>query len=109
MMVVENHELRIVRCTRQLGGASIFLSRLAVAQASWSVINHTMPARESQHGKRAAFAAIATVAATFAYFLLFAQFGFLKALQLVAGGEQEVIKRVLALMGAAGILGSVVG
>jgi len=76
-------------------------------QASWSVINNRMPVRDSSPGKKEVLAAITTVAATYAYFLLFAQFGFLRALQLAANGEQEVIEHVLALMGFAGILGSV--
>ena len=58
-------------------------------------------------GPKAVVVAITVVAATYAYFLLFAQFGFLRALQLAANGEQEVIKHVFGLMGIAGISGSI--
>ncbi|MEO6992591.1 MAG: hypothetical protein ABI273_03080 [Lacunisphaera sp.] len=51
-------------------------------------------------------AAVTAVAATYAYFLLFAQFGFLKALQIATAGKQEAMTPILATMGIAGILGS---
>jgi hypothetical protein len=52
-------------------------------------------------------AAITAVAATYAYFLIFAQFGFLHALS-AAGGEGHVwLKPILAVMGVAGIAGSI--
>jgi hypothetical protein len=75
--------------------------------ATWSVINGAMTLPDFRPEKRAIVAAVISVAATYAYFLLFAQFGFLKALQVIAGEEQEVIKVVLGLMGFAGIGGSV--
>src|SRR4051812_7170678 len=99
--------LEPVRWTWLHPRASIFLSRLAAKRASWSVINHPMSARMPNSGKKAAFAVIFTVAATYAYFLLFAQFGFLHALQLATNGEQAVINHVLAVMGVAGISGSI--
>ncbi len=46
------------------------------------------------------------VAATYAYFLLFAQFAFLKNLTVVAGGQIGVIRPIMAVMGFAGIVGS---
>jgi len=66
-----------------------------------------MPARDSTPGTRSLPATILAIAATYAYFLLFAQFGFLSALQFAASGEQAVIKPVLAVMGTAGIFGSI--
>lgn len=66
-----------------------------------------MAVQEFRPGKKVIFAAVTAVAATYAYFLLFAQFGFLKALQTVTGDEPEVMKPVLAVMGLAGIIGSI--
>lgn len=47
------------------------------------------------------------VAAVYVYFLLFAQFGFLKAVQAALGGGTEVIRPIMAVMGLAGVGGSV--
>ena len=66
-----------------------------------------MSDQDFRPGKKVIVAAVTTVAATYAYFLLFAQFGFLKALQIATGGAQGVIKPVLTIMGGAGIFGSV--
>ncbi|HEY4245510.1 MAG TPA: hypothetical protein VGM64_01575 [Lacunisphaera sp.] len=66
-----------------------------------------MRARDFRPETKRIVAAITAVAATYAYFLLFAQFGFLKALQIAAAGKQGVMMPVLATMGGAGILGSV--
>ena len=65
-----------------------------------------MSASEFQPQKKATVAAVITVAATYAYFLLFAQFGFLKALQVATDGEPGVMKPVMGMMGLAGIAGS---
>lgn len=51
-------------------------------------------------------AAILTVAATYAYFLLFAQFAFLRQVTAVAGGTRAVIGPIMAVMGLAGVAGS---
>ena len=65
-----------------------------------------MSVSEFQPQKKAIVAAGITVAATYAYFLLFAQFGFLKALQVATGGEPGVMKTVMGVMGFGGIAGS---
>ena len=52
-------------------------------------------------------AAVVAVAANYVYFLLFAQFGFLKILQAATGGAAGVVKPVMAAMGLAGIGASV--
>lgn len=52
-------------------------------------------------------AAVATVAATYLYFLIFAQFGFLRALTGALGDAAAVVRPVMAIMGAAGLAGSV--
>lgn len=75
-------------------------------RATWPVINGIMSDPDFRPGKKVIVATVATVAATYAYFLLFAQFGFLKALQIATGGEQGVIKPVLMIMGGAGLFGS---
>ena len=48
-----------------------------------------------------------TVAATYVYFLAFAQFGFLRAVETVMGGQHALLRPIMAVMGAAGIGGSV--
>lgn len=53
------------------------------------------------------FAAIATVATVYGYFLIFAQFGFLKAVQAALGDGAGAIRPLMAAMGLAGIAGSV--
>jgi cytochrome c oxidase cbb3-type subunit 2 len=57
-------------------------------------------------GKKVSVAAVLTVAATYGYFLLFAQFGFLQAVVTVAGAG--AVKPVMGAMGLAGVAGSVV-
>lgn len=52
-------------------------------------------------------AAVTTVAAVYVYFLIFAQFGFLKAVLAAHGGDARVVRPVMAVMGLAGITGSV--
>jgi hypothetical protein len=52
-------------------------------------------------------AAVITVAAVYVYFLIFAQFGFLKAVQAALGDAPGVIRPVMAMMGAGGIAGSI--
>jgi hypothetical protein len=52
-------------------------------------------------------AAVTTVAAVYVYFLIFAQFGFLKAVLGTLGEDARVIRPVMAVMGFAGIMGSV--
>jgi cytochrome c oxidase cbb3-type subunit 2 len=66
-----------------------------------------MSDQEFRPGKKVIISAVTAVMATYVYFLLFAQFGFLQALQLAVGGAAGVMKLVLALMGLAGIAGSV--
>lgn len=51
--------------------------------------------------------AVIAVAAVYVYFLLFAQFGLLKAVQAALGGGTEVIRPIMAVMGLAGVGGSV--
>ncbi len=65
-----------------------------------------MAQQEYQPGKRNVVAAVLTVAATYGYFLIFAQFGFLKTVLAVAGGRPDAVKPVMAIMGLAGIAGS---
>jgi cytochrome c oxidase cbb3-type subunit 2 len=52
-------------------------------------------------------AAVTTVAAVYVYFLIFAQFGFLKAVLAALGEDARAIRPVMAVMGFAGITGSV--
>ncbi len=56
---------------------------------------------------RAVIAAVAAIAATYAYFLIFAQFGFLRAVQDSVGTSERLLA-IMTVMGAAGISGSVV-
>ena len=50
---------------------------------------------------------MSTVAAVYGYFLIFAQFGFLKAVQAAIGENSGVVRPLMAMMGLAGIAGSV--
>ena len=52
-------------------------------------------------------AAVGAIAATYGYFLLFAQFGFLRAVQAPASGAAGGLRVIMAVMGAGGIAGSV--
>jgi hypothetical protein len=49
---------------------------------------------------------VAAVAATYVYFLIFAQFGFLQAVQNVTGGVVDAVRPIMAVMGFCGIAGS---
>ena len=53
-------------------------------------------------------AAVTTVAAVYVYFLIFAQFGFLRAVEAAWGGAEGVVHSILGGMGLAGIVGSVI-
>lgn len=66
-----------------------------------------MAQQEYRPGKKTAAAAVLTVAATYGYFLIYAQFGFLKTVLTVAGEGTEAVKTIMATMGLAGIAGSV--
>ena len=52
-------------------------------------------------------AATVTIAATYVYFLIFAQFGFLRALAARMDGGTSLLRPIMAVMGVAGIVGSV--
>lgn len=52
-------------------------------------------------------AAVTAVAAVYGYFLIFGQFGFLKAVQAALGENVGIIRPIMALMGLAGVTGSV--
>lgn len=56
---------------------------------------------------RSLVTATAAVAATYVYFLIFAQFGLLQALTAVLGEGPAWVRPVMAVMGTAGIVGSV--
>lgn len=58
--------------------------------------------------ERSQLVVVVAVAATYVYFLIFAQFGFLQALTEALGAQHHLLKPVLGLMGLAGIGGSVV-
>ena len=66
-----------------------------------------MKRQETPPRRKALAAAVITVAANYVYFLVFALFGFLKILQAGPGATAGTIKPVLAVMGVAGITGSV--
>jgi len=67
----------------------------------------TMSVQNTQPRYPTQLAAMAAVTATYVYFLLFAQFAFLKALQTATTIEAGAIKEVLAGMGLMGMAGSV--
>jgi hypothetical protein len=52
-------------------------------------------------------AAVTTVAAVYVYFLIFAQFGFLRAVQVAVGDVPGALRPFMATMGLAGVTGSV--
>jgi cytochrome c oxidase cbb3-type subunit 2 len=56
--------------------------------------------------ERSQVAATVTIAATYVYFLIFAQFGFLKALTEL-GSDNTWLRPIMAVMGGSGIAGSV--
>lgn len=53
-------------------------------------------------------AAVTTVAAVYVYFLIFAQFGFLHAVQTTFGDDPGMLRPFMGIMGLAGVAGSVV-
>src|SRR3954469_2339690 len=53
-------------------------------------------------------AAVLTVAAVYIYFLIFAQFGFLQAVRDALGGTVDEVRPLMATMGLAGIVGSII-
>jgi hypothetical protein len=66
-----------------------------------------LPREEAVFPARSLVAAAVAVTATYAYFLIFAQFGLLRALANVTGGGEAFVRPVMATMGGAGIVGSV--
>ena len=71
---------------------------------------HNVTSRAQQvpgPGGKANLNAVITVAAVYVYFLIFAQFGFLKAVHAALGEGIGVIRPILAVMGFAGVAGSV--
>ncbi|MDB6165717.1 MAG: hypothetical protein JWQ83_857 [Lacunisphaera sp.] len=66
-----------------------------------------MTREEFQPQRKVVAAAVVTVAANYVYFLVFAQFGFLKILQAGPGATAGMIKPVMAVMGLAGMAGSI--
>ncbi|SDR98236.1 hypothetical protein [Opitutus sp. GAS368] len=60
-----------------------------------------------QPGGKTIVGAVITVAAVYAYFLIFAQFGFLRAVQAGLGEGVGVVRPIMAVMGLAGVAGSV--
>ena len=62
-----------------------------------------MTREQLQPRSKAVAAAVVTVAANYVYFLVFAQFGFLKILQAGPGATAGLVKPVLTVMGLAGI------
>lgn len=66
-----------------------------------------MAQSEYRPEKKVVVATVLTVAATYGYFLIFAQFGFLKTVLTVAGEGHEVVRPIMAAMGLAGAAGSV--
>lgn len=66
-----------------------------------------LPREEAVFPARSLVAATVAVTATYAYFLIFAQFGLLRALANVTGGGEAFVRPVMATMGVAGIAGSV--
>ena len=65
------------------------------------------PREEFKPSLRALVVTVLAVAATYSYFLIFAQFGFLRALQAILGEEDGVLRPIMAWMGIGGIAGSV--
>lgn len=62
---------------------------------------------EYNPAERNLIVATVTVAATYVYFLAFAQFGFLRAVEAAVGGQNALLRPIMAVMGVAGIGGSV--
>jgi hypothetical protein len=66
-----------------------------------------MALQPSQPDGKTFTAAVLTVAAVYIYFLIFAQFGFLQAVRDAFGGTGEQVRPLMATMGLAGIVGSI--
>lgn len=66
------------------------------------------PPAEPNPGFRGWINATAAVAATYTYFLIFAQFGLLRAMNTALGEDHSHLRGIMAAMGAAGIAGSVI-
>ena len=66
-----------------------------------------LPREEFQPSLRALVSAGLAVAATYFYFLIFAQFGFLKTMHAVVGEDDARLRLLMAVMGGCGIAGSV--
>src|SRR3954466_8938761 len=73
----------------------------ARGRARPAMMRENFPSRTKQSA-----AAVIVVAANYAYFLVFAQFGFLKILQGDAGLAGDTLKIIMTAMGLAGIAGS---
>lgn len=72
-----------------------------------SVRDDSVPrVEEFQPAPLALAAAVGAVAATYVYFLIFAQFGFLKVVQAAPGGAAALLQPVMAVMGLGGLAGS---
>ena len=65
------------------------------------------PCEEFKPSFRAVVSAGMAVAATYLYFLIFAQFGFLKTVHAVVGEEGGILRPLMAVMGGCGIAGSI--
>ena len=75
-------------------------------QRSAGVYGAEQRVEEYRPSPAAFFAAIVAVAAVYVYFLIFAQFGFLKAVQAVTGPAGAGLKPIMAVMALGGVLGS---
>ncbi len=63
--------------------------------------------REEYHPTNTSLVAVtAAVAATYTYFLIFAQFGFLQAVQRGVGADDALLRPIMGVMGLGGIVGS---
>lgn len=65
-----------------------------------------MTQEEYRPGAKVLVAGVMVVAATYAYFLIFAQFGFLKAVQAATGKSDEAVRPLMAMLGFSGMAGS---
>jgi cytochrome c oxidase cbb3-type subunit 2 len=75
---------------------------------SRTVSDSTRPPVEFHPTWREQAAAVVAVAATYGYFLIFAQFGFLKAVRAIVGEDGALLRPLMAVMGGCGIAGSIV-
>jgi hypothetical protein len=121
MVVVEDHGSIVAsKKSRNSGRGKYFLYPVArpqrLEQRKCVRVNHPVkshaerknePREDYTPSGRSLGAAITAIAATYAYFLIFAQFGFLHALSEASGEDHAWLKPILAVMGVAGIAGSV--